>query len=558
MMCKTAPIILLLTSISLLFIQCDGDMTSEMSENIQETLFTQATELKATDPDSASLLFQDIYFISIDKGYDSLAYAAAINIASVYTMRGALNMAIEYHFKALSLLDDHPHIMGTTDAAKMRISILSAIAGSYYELQNRDLALNYYLEVLKVLEEADRSFQDSFPGNYKYYILYNIGSVYLAGEETEQAEAYFRRAENEAGEEADSLLKAGLLSNYGIILKNRGEPDLAMQNYLQALEIRERLGDRRGVVSSLNNIGDYYLLIKDYPNAISYFERSKREAEEINAYTSQQMAFDRLAVIYAETGDYKRAFENLIASKQLSDTLFYGKQQDQVTQQALNYQIEADVRQREFEYRMEVSKARNSRIVFMLTSGFFLLLAGLLGLLFVLQRSRTKRIALLEEKARLQHEIVTKDRQILKEDLDNKNRMLTTDILRTAQQNEFIIKLFDRLHKYVHGSSDADHDELRALLSDFQNTSNNSFWKEFEKRFGDVHQDFYNNLHERFPDLTPSERRLAGFMKLNLTTKEIAAIAHQTPDSVKVGRSRLRKKLGMRAEENLIGFLQGL
>jgi DNA-binding CsgD family transcriptional regulator len=164
----------------------------------------------------------------------------------------------------------------------------------------------------------------------------------------------------------------------------------------------------------------------------------------------------------------------------------------------------------------------------------------------------------MKEKIELEHAMVSMEKATLQQDLDYKNRMLTSDMMHTAQQNRYIEKLLDRLNKLAPQFESPGASEIRLLVNEFQVSSNRNFWNEFELRFGDVHQDFYDKLHERFPDLTPAERRLAAFMKLNLSTKEIAAITFQTPDSVKVARSRLRKKLGMQADENLIGVLQGL
>jgi hypothetical protein len=81
-------------------------------------------------------------------------------------------------------------------------------------------------------------------------------------------------------------------------------------------------------------------------------------------------------------------------------------------------------------------------------------------------------------------------------------------------------------------------------------------WKEFECRFQQVHEQFYKTLTERFPDLTPSERRLCAFLKLNMTTKEISAMTRQNAKSIDVARTRLRKKLNLTGtDQNLITFL---
>ncbi|NLO49679.1 MAG: hypothetical protein GX103_00750, partial [Bacteroidales bacterium] len=83
-------------------------------------------------------------------------------------------------------------------------------------------------------------------------------------------------------------------------------------------------------------------------------------------------------------------------------------------------------------------------------------------------------------------------------------------------------------------------------------------WTEFEVRCQQVHNDFYTKLNERFPNLSANEKRLSAFLRLNMSTKEISAITYQSPNSITVARSRLRKKLGLDTDENLISFLETL
>jgi len=73
-----------------------------------------------------------------------------------------------------------------------------------------------------------------------------------------------------------------------------------------------------------------------------------------------------------------------------------------------------------------------------------------------------------------------------------------------------------------------------------------------------VHNKFYNTLNSKFPDLTPNELKLCAFLRLNMSTKEIAAITYQSYNSLSTARYRLRKKLGLDEHTNLITYLNQL
>ena len=94
-------------------------------------------------------------------------------------------------------------------------------------------------------------------------------------------------------------------------------------------------------------------------------------------------------------------------------------------------------------------------------------------------------------------------------------------------------------------------------IKELESDNTQKVWKEFEMRFQNVHNDFYKRLINKFPDLSPNELRLCAFLKLNLNTKEISSITHQSINSIDIARSRLRQKLGLSKEENLISFLAG-
>ena len=83
-------------------------------------------------------------------------------------------------------------------------------------------------------------------------------------------------------------------------------------------------------------------------------------------------------------------------------------------------------------------------------------------------------------------------------------------------------------------------------------------WKEFELRFGQVHKSFYQNLSKRFPDLSPNEKKICAFLRLNMTTKDIALMTYKSVNTINQARKRLRKKMNLPSSVNLITFLSEL
>ncbi|NJN27509.1 MAG: hypothetical protein HC819_16810 [Cyclobacteriaceae bacterium] len=80
-------------------------------------------------------------------------------------------------------------------------------------------------------------------------------------------------------------------------------------------------------------------------------------------------------------------------------------------------------------------------------------------------------------------------------------------------------------------------------------------WSMFEHSFSEVHENFLKRLKEEYPDLTPADIQLCAYLKMNLQSKEIASLLNITTRGVEIRRYRLRKKLHLEHESNLVDFI---
>jgi DNA-binding response OmpR family regulator/DNA-binding CsgD family transcriptional regulator len=145
-----------------------------------------------------------------------------------------------------------------------------------------------------------------------------------------------------------------------------------------------------------------------------------------------------------------------------------------------------------------------------------------------------------------------------KQELDFKTKELSAHALSLANQNEFLLYLIEQFKKLQQICSAPGKRILFDLVESTNNQLKENAWEEFEKQFELVYSDFYTILGKKFPNLTPTERKLCSLLKMNLSSKEIANITFQEPSSVDVARYRLRQKLGLEKEANLTSFLMNL
>ena len=126
------------------------------------------------------------------------------------------------------------------------------------------------------------------------------------------------------------------------------------------------------------------------------------------------------------------------------------------------------------------------------------------------------------------------------------------------EKNEFIASISKKLIELKPDVKKDNKELIQQIINEIRQNSSTKIWDEFEIRFKEVHEKFYDELHKTHPDLTLNEIKICAFLRLNMSTKEISAITHQSIKSINMARFRLRKKLDIDRDENLISYLNSL
>ncbi|HOY38526.1 MAG: response regulator [Bacteroidales bacterium] len=147
-----------------------------------------------------------------------------------------------------------------------------------------------------------------------------------------------------------------------------------------------------------------------------------------------------------------------------------------------------------------------------------------------------------------------------KRELAQKDVELVQSAIKIVKCNEFNINLIQMLNQMI-GEGDVQTVPVSRLIEMrevIENKLHTDSWKQLEDHFNSVNPDFQNALVSKHPNLTPSEIKLATLLRLNLSTKHIAGILYLSADSVRVARTRLRRKLNLKPEANLTAYIFSL
>jgi len=137
----------------------------------------------------------------------------------------------------------------------------------------------------------------------------------------------------------------------------------------------------------------------------------------------------------------------------------------------------------------------------------------------------------------------------MQQEMDSKNRELSSSTMNLIRKNEILNHIKEKLLK----SEMKDKKPLLDIID--KNLSNEDDWRIFEQAFNNADKDFLRKLKEVHPDLTPHDLRICAYLRLNLSSKEIAPLLNISVKSVEVKRYRLRKKLGLSPNQGLIDYI---
>lgn len=204
---------------------------------------------------------------------------------------------------------------------------------------------------------------------------------------------------------------------------------------------------------------------------------------------------------------------------------------------------------------------------------YFIYIAIFIGVAYYLLRQHKKKLLKQKEQYEEQQrqlrylhqlELEKNEKQIVKlknekleAEIGHKNSELANSAMHLVQKREMLGKIREDLNillkKIDNEQVSNEFKKLLKILGEDNKIDDN--WENFAHHFDKVHTDFLIVLKNRYPGLTANELKLCAYLRMNLSSKEIAQLMNISIRGVEIGRYRLRKKLGLSKETNLFEFL---
>ncbi len=169
---------------------------------------------------------------------------------------------------------------------------------------------------------------------------------------------------------------------------------------------------------------------------------------------------------------------------------------------------------------------------------------------------RQKAQELKEQEKRNRQEIIRIRNEQLEQDLVRKSEELANSTMELIKKNELFQDIQEKVHDIQQHHRPIDFQQLSKLIETRIAMGNDRHL--FEQNFNQVHEQFFKKLIEYYPELSKGDLTLAAYLRMNLSSKEISQLLNITYRSVELKRYRLRKKIHLESEENLVEFMMSI
>lgn len=574
------PILWLLLSCSTELTENDISIDQD-EENIEyhlqindktDTLLLQGLSAIDNENFGEAYLYFIHYLTNIEATNNKKALIQAyLEIADIYKNILVYDISLEFYQLALNIsLADGDRNIG---------HIYNAIGGLYYDQQNYDISLAYYLKSLEAYTQNNEIKEIAAAYN-------NIGEMHRFNNDFDEALIYYYKA-LEINKKYKNNRYLGInYGNIGITCLNQKKYKKAIENIKISHEIFLNTQDSSFISFSYTSLGKYYYAVGHYSKSIINYKNAIKVPQQsiLNHRITKMESYLGISKAYSKLDSIAIAFDYFKEYTDLKDIIFNSNKQKQLFEIQTKYetkQKEQEIKElHEVARKKEEEKVIRSKYTIALISLLILVLA-LLVYLYILKSTSFKQRTLLFKQTNKMNELEIKNKkeennkllfqkkeleskekinklhqEKLEAEINHKERELSTIALYVISKNEILSNLKKSIQKHLDGGVSNPDKLLSESIKEINNSINlDKDWHDFKLHFEKVHHGFFNRLIENYPELSSDELKFCAYLRINLSSKEIAQILNITPIAINKRRNRLRKKLNLESGDDLFIFL---
>lgn len=432
------------------------------------------------------------------------------------------------------------------------VKSLNLVGNICSNIQNFNMAEEYYDRALTIVDTTWKEY---------YQVQLNKYRILFLRQDYEQAINSMLQFMPKIEAYKDTSLLAMAYQNLGAYYVVSGRYDEAYRCYMAVLNFVKHIDNDKILSGLYQTMGYYYYLIDEYDS--SYFYSKKAKELVVSNNNIEQLANINITL------------SNIFLKEHNCDSaLFYLQEYTSIREHLMNnpktvevYQSYVSMLIESAENQLTISQQnlllRNRQMIVTAMSAIIVIAIIILILIITLQnrrnirqRSLLKEIENKELSDRIQQE--EKIQELQKEKMEAQIREITSYSLLVSSKNAMlqqIIELTEQLSPDPQKIEEVS-DQIKSIAKSNSHLEND--WNNFVAHFNQVHPRFFESLQMQYPLLSKNDLKLAAYIRMGMSIKQIAQMLNFTPDSVKVSRYRLRQKLNLKRSDNLDDFIQAI
>ncbi|WP_299254274.1 hypothetical protein [uncultured Aquimarina sp.] len=483
---------------------------------------------------------KSIEFFSFKK--DTFNLINSINeLSELYGHNLNYGKAYDGYWKALFLAEK-----SNDQFSKSRVYQSLGWLYSFYNRNTKALEnLDNALEISKELSSKNKISIDYTISDY-----FSIANFYRYNKDFETAKTYIDSCYLYFQSKNEGIRNYFLESEKGFLLVNEGNYIKAEEILLKSQEYFKENNESYLVIIHYF-LAKLYQIKKDFDKSKFHYNQSLELSYVHNSHMNYQIINHKeLSELFYDSKEYKKAFFHIKKAIELENKIFgiNSKNNEYLFEIKDKYRLQKEKQEQllkerrlsELESKQKISLLR---FILLFVILFFLIIVSIM-VFKNLKRKHKREKRLLKQRQRLK---LNESKKAIK----FKNKELAKSALQLIEKDEFIVGLKNSL------SENKDNPNLNSVNKIIKSIQSGmgSNWKEFEARFININQDFYKNLKSNFPTLTQTDLKICALIKLNFSSKDMASLLGISVESVHTSRYRLRKKLKLERNDNLVEFI---
>lgn len=466
---------------------------------------------------------------AIERGEEAItrfrASKSPLNEANALNMIGVSCRSLSRYSDSMESFRKAHSIFTRLDDPERSAAARNNIGSVYEMLGDFENALQEYLAALAYYREIGHR-------KYEGLVSGNIGNIYHAMEDLEKAIEWHSRALVISQEEDDLIGEATLRLNLSSSYRNSEEPDRALQTLGPALDIVRSVGQRRLEGAILEMLGTIHMQMGKTQDALPLLREASTILLEVSAEREYTSALEKISralheegksdealgiienaiEIIEKVGDRKAMINMLELLAEIRESL--GDLAGALEAQRRTYALYAEVKGEEREQGITKLRARFD----------------------VAEK----------ERERLEYERRAVEQTELAEE---RSREINSTAMLLIKKNSLLQQIRNDLQEYRKKEDDTKLTRIFSRIDEGLRSDDD--WQRFEETYRLVHHDFITRLSTRFPELSPTELKVAALLHIDLSNKEIADLLCISLRTIESHRYNIRKKLGLPGSANL-------